>query len=106
MIFGVSVMSASRNLARIQEKGQITLPAAIRRRLGLRRGDLVAVTETPQGILITPQAVVATRALAEIGAALEEQGISLEEVIERGRAIRGRLLAEQYGIVDPDSDQP
>src|SRR5688572_26430427 len=95
-------MHTARNLTRIQEKGQVTLPAAVRRRLGLKKGDLVAVTETPAGILITPQEVVATQALAEIGAALDEQGLSLEELIERGRTIRERLLAEQYGITDPD----
>ena len=95
-------MATARNLTRIQEKGQVTLPADVRRRLGLKKGDLVAVTETPAGILITPQEVVATQALAEIGAALKEQGLSLEDMIERGRAIRGRLLAEQYGITDTD----
>lgn len=94
-------MASERNLTRIQEKGQVTLPATLRRRLGLKKGDLVAVTETADGILITPQEVVATQALAEIGAALEEQGLSLDELIERGRAIREQLLREHYGIT-PD----
>jgi AbrB family looped-hinge helix DNA binding protein len=96
-------MVLERNLTRIQEKGQVTLPAAVRRRLGLKKGDLVAVTETPDGILITPQEVVATKALAEIGAALQEQGLSLEEMIERGRTIRGQLLDEHHGIPDPET---
>jgi AbrB family looped-hinge helix DNA binding protein len=96
-------MAPERNLTRIQEKGQVTLPADIRRRLGLKKGDLVAITETQQGILITPQEVIATQALAEIGAALKERGLSLDDMIERGRAIRGRLLEEQYGITDSDA---
>ena len=94
-------MAAERNLVRVQEKGQVTLPADVRRRLGLKKGDLVAVVETPEGVLITPQEVVASKALAEVGEALKEQGLSLEEMIERGRAIRGRLLDEHYGITDP-----
>ncbi len=53
---------AERRLVRIQEKGQVTLPAAVRKQLGLKKGDLVAVTATPEGVLITPQEVVATRA--------------------------------------------
>lgn len=93
-------MTVERALTRIQEKGQVTLPAELRRRLGLKKGDLVAVTETVDGILITPQEIVATRALAEIGAALKEQGLSLEELIERGRAIRGDLVREQYDLPD------
>lgn len=88
----------ARTLTRIQEKGQITLPAEIRRRLGLKKGDLVTVTETPDGILITPQELVATRALAEIGAALEEQGLPLADMIERGRAIGEEMLKERYEL--------
>jgi AbrB family looped-hinge helix DNA binding protein len=96
-------MARERNLTRIQEKGQVTLPASLRRRLGLKKGDLVAVTETPDGILITPQEVVATRALADIGAALQAQGLSLDEMIERGREIREQLFDEQYGVSDTDA---
>ena len=96
-------MAAESKLVRIQEKGQVTLPASVRRRLGLKAGDLVAVVATPEGALIMPQEVVATTALAEIGAALHEQGVSLEEMIERGRAIRSQLLDEQFGINDPAS---
>lgn len=96
-------MVAKRNLVRIQEKGRITLPAGIRKRLGLKRGDLVAVVETPDGVLIAPPGVVAMKALDEIGEALREQGLTLEDMIERGRAIRGQLLEEQYGIIDSTS---
>ena len=90
-------------LVRVQEKGQVTLPAEVRKRLSLKKGDLVAVTETREGVLITPQETVATRALAEVDEALKEQGLSLEEMIERGRAIRGQILQEQYGITDTDA---
>ncbi len=85
-------------LVRVQEKGQVTLPAEVRKKLGLKKGDLVAVTETPDGVLITPQQVVAAKALDQIGAALREKGLSLEDIIESGRTERGRLIREQYGI--------
>lgn len=42
------------HLVRVQEKGQITLPASMRKRLGLKKGDLVAVTPTDGGVLIKP----------------------------------------------------
>jgi len=41
-------------LVRVQEKGQVTLPAEMRKRLGLKKGDLVAVTTTDGGVLIKP----------------------------------------------------
>jgi AbrB family looped-hinge helix DNA binding protein len=78
----------------MQEKGQVTIPTEIRKKLGLKRGDLVAVTETPEGVFITPQQVVATKALESIGNILKEKGLSLEEVISSGRELRTDLLKE------------
>ena len=91
-------MPTEHKLVRIQEKGQVTLPVAIRKQLGLKKGDLVAVVGTPGGVLITPQEVVATEALDQIGAILREHGLSLEELIEAGRGERDELVREQYGI--------
>ncbi len=85
-------------LSVVQEKGQVTIPAEIRRKLGLKKGDLVAFIETDQGVLISPREVIAMEALDRIGKALEERGITLEELIESGREIRGQLLEEEYGI--------
>ena len=41
-----------RKLVRMQEKGQVTIPREIRKKLGLKRGDLVTVMETPEGVFI------------------------------------------------------
>jgi antitoxin PrlF len=95
-------MAIARKFVRVQEKGQVTLPADVRKRLGIKKGDLVAVVETPEGVLITPQEVVATKALAEIGKVLREQGLTLEDMIESGRQIREELFREQYGHLDAD----
>jgi antitoxin PrlF len=87
-------------LVRIQEKGQVTIPTEIRKKLGLKRGDLVAVMETPEGVFITPQQVVATKALDSIGDILKDQGLSLEKLIASGRQIRTDILQEPYGITE------
>jgi AbrB family looped-hinge helix DNA binding protein len=77
-----------RKLVRIQEKGQVTIPTEIRKKLGLKRGDLVAVMETPEGVFITPQQVLATKALDRIGSILKDQGLSLDDLIASGRQLR------------------
>lgn len=87
-----------RKLVRVQEKGQVTLPSEIRGKLGLKKGDLVAIIETEGGVLITPQEIVATKALDRIGEVLKEKGFSLEELIESGREERGSIIEKQYGI--------
>lgn len=93
-------MAAEVKLVRIQDKGQLTLPADMRKRLGLKKGDYVAVEETPEGVLITSRAIAAIRALDAIGEALKEQGLTLEDMIESGREIREELYREQYGHLD------
>ena len=94
-----------RKLVRIQEKGQVTIPTEIRKKLGLKRGDLVAVMETPDGVFITPQQVVATKALDSIGDILKEQGLSLDELIASGRQARGDILQETYGITQTPKEK-
>ena len=83
---------------RVQEKGQVTLPREVRRRLNLKKGDLVTFVETSEGIVIKPAAVVANEALDEIGAALKAKGIKLEDLLERGREIRTDLAKTKYGL--------
>ena len=85
-------------LSVVQEKGQVTIPSEIRKKLGLKKGDVVAFVETEQGVLISPQEVIAMEALDKIGAILGEKGITLEELIESGRAVRGQLVEKEYGL--------
>jgi AbrB family looped-hinge helix DNA binding protein len=55
---------------RVQEKGQVTIPRAIRKKLNLKQGDLVIFQETDAGILLKPAAIVAKEALRDEMAAL------------------------------------
>ncbi len=88
-------------LSVVQEKGQVTIPTDIRKKLGLKKGDYVAFVETEQGVLIAPREVVAMEALENIGALLKDKDVTLEELMECGHAIRGELVKELYGL-DPD----
>lgn len=45
---------------RIQEKGQVTIPRQIRKKLNLKQGDLVVFVETDSGVMVKPASVVAT----------------------------------------------
>ena len=78
-------------LSAVQEKGQITIPAEIRRKWGLRKGDLVAFVETEAGVVISPQEVIAMESLDQIGKILREKGVTLKELIESGREVRGKI---------------
>jgi AbrB family looped-hinge helix DNA binding protein len=85
---------------RVQEKGQVTIPTKLRKKLNIKKGDTVMVVETKDGLLIKPAEVVLSEALDEMGKALKADGVTLEQWIERGRKIREKLLEETYGIKD------
>jgi len=44
-------------LARVKQKGQVTIPANIREELGLREGDYVEVTTEGSRVVLTPQEI-------------------------------------------------
>jgi uncharacterized protein (DUF433 family) len=76
-------------LLRSQENGQVNILRKIRKTLDLKRGDLVAVMERPEGTLIT---LLATKTLDRIGDILKGQGLSLEKMLVSGRQIRTAIL--------------
>jgi AbrB family looped-hinge helix DNA binding protein len=89
-----------RKLVRVQEKGQVTLPTEIRRKLGIKKGDVVAVVETDGGILITPQEVVDAAALERIGEQLVKHGMSLDEFIAATRGLEDAARARVRQVQD------
>ena len=90
-------MAREVKLGRVQQRGQVTIPIELRRKLGIEEGGVVAFTETENGVLISPREVLAMDALDQIGKALKDQDISLQELIESGRGIRGEMVKEEYG---------
>ena len=90
--------TAKRRLVRVEVDGQVTLPADVRGKLGLKRGHLVSVVETEDGLLLTSETLIAARDIDRTEAELRAQGLSLDELIDSGRQIRGDLIKEQYGL--------
>ena len=91
-------------LGRVQQRGQVTIPIELRRKLGIEEGGVVAFIETENGVLISPQEVLAMDALDHVGKVLKERGISLEELIESGREIRGEMVEKEYGLNAEEDD--
>jgi len=87
-------------VVRVQEKGQVTIPLEIRKKLRLKKGDLVTFIVTNKGVVIQPAEVVMHAALDEIGRGLKARGVTLEQLLDRGRELRGALIAEEYGLGD------
>jgi AbrB family looped-hinge helix DNA binding protein len=66
-------------LVKVKEKFQITIPAAIRKKLGLKVGDYLELEESGDTIVLRPVAVVDKKR----GEALKKLESALERVRER-----------------------
>jgi AbrB family looped-hinge helix DNA binding protein len=85
-------------VVRVQEKGQVTIPSEIRRKLKLKKGDLVVFVETEAGVVIKPAEILVSDALDQIGRALEAKGIDLDALLDRTRDSRDVLIKKEYGL--------
>lgn len=88
----------------IQERGQITLPANLRKKFGLKKGDPIVFRETEEGILISSKETQVMKLLDELGEKLREEDISLEELMDSGREVRGKLLKSMYDLEPGDEE--
>jgi AbrB family looped-hinge helix DNA binding protein len=75
------------NTATISEKGQITLPAALRKRLNLQVGGQLEILETTSGILLKP---LLNDVQAAFGLIKPTRGVSLEKAKAIVKARRAR----------------
>jgi len=76
-------------MARLDDRGRLVLPAELRRRLGLRAGDEVKISEEADGALRVESRRAAARAL--IGSA----GRMKDSAVEELRAERHRQAAAE-----------
>ncbi len=68
------------------------------KKYGLKPGDEVVFEDTGDGIRINTKLALVNQMLDEIGDALKEKGLTFDEIMARGRAIRGQLIEEVYGL--------
>lgn len=85
----ISHMSKASGTGRLDERGRLVLPAELRRRLGLRPGDELTISEEDEGVLRVESRRAAARSL--IGSAGRGKRSALEEL----RAERRRQAAAE-----------
>ena len=85
-------------LARITSKGQITIPAAIRKKLNLKEGDKVIFIEEKGRFIITNEAKLAFREIQDemIGEAETSGLVSENRVNQYVKEVRRDIWEKQY----------
>jgi AbrB family looped-hinge helix DNA binding protein len=83
---------------RVQEKGQVTIPRDLRRKLRLKKGDMVTFTETPQGVMLRSlgQAVQELRQTLE--ASLAQRGKRLDDLLSASQEQDGEQAVRAFGL--------
>ena len=71
-------------LAKVTSKGQVTIPIAIRRRLGIKDGDKLLFLEKPEGVvLINPTLMALEKVSQAFEGEAERLGLESEEDVVR-----------------------
>jgi AbrB family looped-hinge helix DNA binding protein len=81
----------------IRQRGQITLPAEVRRELDLEDGDELVVEVDNGRVVMTPSRARALEALAEIQAAFRRSAVTEKELQQGGQRIRREIVERLYG---------
>ena len=87
---------------RVQEKGQVTIPSDIRKRLRLKKGDLIAFMEKENGVVIQPVEAAAQDLLDKLEKTLIARGYSLEAVLSAYQRAGGNRAAREFGLSDEE----
>jgi AbrB family looped-hinge helix DNA binding protein len=79
-------MTIASGTARLDERGRLVLPAALRRRLGMRAGDEFRISEEADGVLRIESRHAAARALVGLAGSVEQSVVDELRVERRAQA--------------------
>ena len=83
---------------RVQEKGQVTIPRDLRRKLRLRKGDMVTFMETSQGVVIRPIGEAVGELVQALGERLARRGLRLDALLAASQEQGGDQMMRSFGL--------
>lgn len=87
---------------RVQEKGQVTIPSDIRKKLRLKKGDLVAFIPQEGGVIIQPASMAAQEMLSSLEQSLGQRGLKLEALLLACQRVGGEQAAREFGLSEAE----
>ena len=91
------VFAVSEQVVQVRDRWQMTLPADIRRKLGLRRGDIFTVVQVGDTVILTRKKLVVPDLADKVAQIMTEQGVTLDELLDELETQRRRYREEKYG---------
>ena len=77
--------------------GQVTLPASLRKKLGIKPGSLLQVQQKEDKIELTSATLLDTSILNRLSDLAEDKNLSRDELVRIYRDIRKKHYKEEYG---------
>ena len=81
----------------MRAKGNITIPADLRKKYALEDGDVFTLIDLGDGsFFVVPRVSIVPKLVAELEAMREEAGVTIEELLEDVPKIRRSVYEERY----------
>jgi len=85
-------------VVQVRERGQFTIPAEIRRQMGIEEGDVFSLIQLGDTLVATRKKLVAPEIAKGIEALMEEEGLTLGDLLEGLEKQREGYVREKYGL--------
>ena len=89
--------TVSEQVIQVRDRWQMTLPADIRRRIGLRKGDVFTVVQVGDTVVLTRKKLVVPELADKVAQIIAEQGVTLDDLLGELETQRRRYREEKYG---------
>jgi bifunctional DNA-binding transcriptional regulator/antitoxin component of YhaV-PrlF toxin-antitoxin module len=98
----MSVNKKVLSLARLSEKGQLTIPANYRRTHQLERNSTLVLVEVGDVLVLVPHNEALSEVTARLEAALKGAGIGTDDLIKGAADARAEIVREEFGDAGED----
>ena len=85
-------------IVRVQEKGQVTIPRDVRRKLNLHKGDMVTFMETADGMVVRPVSQAVQQLQSALEGSLEKRSLKLNALLAQVEAQGGETAVRQFAL--------
>ena len=94
----ITAQTGEQAVVQVRERGQFTIPAEMRREMGIQDGDLFTLIRLGETLIATRKRLVAPEIARAIEALMQEAGVTLEDLLEDLEEQREAYSREKYGI--------
>jgi AbrB family looped-hinge helix DNA binding protein len=85
-------------VVQVRERGQFTIPAEIRRQMGIEEGDVFSLIQLGDTLVATRKKLVAPDVARAVEELMREEGLTLADLLEGLEKQREDYAREKYGL--------